>query len=317
MTAINPSHLLARTNGGLDIYSYVLAQFYKDPVSLTGGRQLVRNPFTGGRKSLLLEKRGGMLRHQDLARPSFSGTALDFAWLYLKPASREALYVQLDQLLSLQIRVNPDKKVAGFFGKEEPWYPRVSFFKSPISNTTPRMSLDLAQVHTLISDVYLSPITKKLRSLTNLKERRIFKANRFPYVTFSGIFSSRRDQDLVKHSSLVVFDFDMLPNVAEVRHILLHETALETQLLFVSPSGNGLKWVLKIEPENGNHRDFFLSVSNYLWRSFGLKTDGSGRDVSRACFLSFDENSYLHPRHRKESATQGKHLDYSGIWKMN
>lgn len=318
MTAINPSLILERTNGGFDIYSFVLRQFYEEPVAYNGSiSQLVRNPFHGGRKTLLLEKHGNVIRHRDLVLTSFTGAAFDFAWLYLRPHSLESLYLQLDQLLHLKIQRIPENKLAGFLGKDEAWRPQVSYFKNPISNIKPMITLDLAQIHKFITGPHLVDITRKLRSLPTPKERRLFKANRFPYVTFSGIFSSRRDQDLVKHSSLVVFDFDDLKNVEEVMHILLHETALETQLLFVSPSGNGLKWVLKIEPENGSHRDFFLGVSNYLWNSFGLKTDGSGRDVSRACFLSFDENCHLHPRHRKESATRGKQMDYSEIWRMN
>ena len=115
----------------------------------------------------------------------------------------------------------------------------------------------------------------------------------------------------------VVFDFDGLDNIAEVWRLLLYETALETEMLFISPSGNGLKWVLRIEPENGSHRDFFLGVSNYLWSEFRLKVDSSGKDLARACFLAFSPESYLHPRHRKESATRGKEMDYAGIWRMN
>lgn len=317
MKTLTPTDILSRTQGGRDIYAYVLRQFYRDEIVSFEDcdRQKVRNPFNGNERTLLLEKIGGVVTHRDLARPGFAGTAFDFAWLFLKPRDREELYFLLDQLLHLNL--------SGFSGKreaqppKEAWRPQVSFFRKPISNILPSATVSLFKVHQLLTGGYLAKITQQLRAISDPKERRRFKATRFPYVTFSGVFSSRREQDLLKHSSLVVFDFDDLEDVAEVRQQLLFSTALETELLFTSPSGNGLKWVLRIEPENGSHRDFFLAVSNYLWSEFRLKVDSSGRDLARACFLAYSPDSYLHPRHRAESATRGNVMDYAGIWKMN
>ena len=82
-----------------------------------------------------------------------------------------------------------------------------------------------------------------------------------------------------------------------MKRLLLHETALETEILFVSPSGDGLKWVLRLEPDLMSHRDFYLSVSNYLKLEFKLETDKSCRDLSRACYIPNDPDSYLGERH--------------------
>ena len=318
MATLNQTNILSRTNGGRDIYAYVLGQFYREELKSFDNcdRQQVRNPFNGNQRTLLLEKVGDIITHRDLARPSFMGTAFDFAWLFLKPKSSEELYLLLDQVLHLKLSLFSGKG-GSEASTDNLWRPQVSFFRNPISNTRPSACVDLATVQQLVTGRYLVEKTLQLRELSNPQEKRRYKATQFPYVTFSGIFASRREQDLIKHSSLVVFDFDDLEDVTEVRQLLLFETALETEMLFVSPSGNGLKWVLRIEPENGSHRDFFQGVSNYLWSEFRLKADASGRDLARACFLGFCPDSYLQPRHCKESATRGNWMDYAGIWKMS
>jgi hypothetical protein len=96
-------------------------------------------------------------------------------------------------------------------------------------------------------------------------------------------------------------DFDHLSNSAEIKQILLKDPYFETEMLFVSPSGDGLKWVIPIDTDRAPHRDYFMAVSNYLEKIYNLKPDPSGKDISRACFLPHDpeasstQNIYRHP----------------------
>ena len=72
----------------------------------------------------------------------------------------------------------------------------------------------------------------------------------------------------------------------------------ETELLFRSPSGNGIKWIIPVVNNNGHdHEYYFRAVSNYL-KSFGITVDKSGKDVSRACFLPHDPNAFINPKYR-------------------
>ena len=154
------------------------------------------------------------------------------------------------------------------------------------------------EIHTLITSDKYQGITTKLRTIQKAKEKRIFKANNFDYVTFSGEFERRNDNNLIKHSSLITIDFDHLPNVNEVKKQLLEDAYFETELLFTSPSGDGLKWIIKIDLSKATHQEFFKAVANYLQQTYNLEVDQSGKDISRACFLSHDPDAFLHKKHR-------------------
>ena len=138
--------------------------------------------------------------------------------------------------------------------------------------------------------------TRELRSKTDIKEARQYKSKHFDYCTFSGKFNSRAEKDLVQHSGLLCLDFDHLKNLEEVRQQLLNDDYLETQLLFISPSGNGLKWIVEIELSKASHLDYFLGIQNYLKLDYGLSIDPSGKDICRACFLPHDPNCYINPQ---------------------
>ena len=90
-------------------------------------------------------------------------------------------------------------------------------------------------------------ITQKLRAISDKTEARKFKAFQFDYVTFSGVFTSRGDKNLKAHSGLMVIDFDHLQEPDKLKERLLNDQYFETELLFTSPSGDGLKWIVSID----------------------------------------------------------------------
>ena len=138
--------------------------------------------------------------------------------------------------------------------------------------------------------------TRELRSITDIKEARKYKSRYFDYCTFSGTFDSRSEQALKQHSGLLCLDFDHLKNLEEVRQQLLNDDYFETQLLFVSPSGNGLKWIIEIDLSQTTHADYFRAVANYLKQTYNVDVDKSGKDISRACFLPYDPDCYINPK---------------------
>ena len=180
---------------------------------------------------------------------------------------------------------------------DDSWRPQVSYFKPPISNVLPSEEISLQEVHRRITGGDLAGITAKLRSLEDPKKKRSFKAKHFPYVTFAGSFAKRQDSALLRPSGLMVFDFDHLQDPAYTRSVLLELPEFDTELLFTSPSGDGLKWIIKFHRDDMSYEDYFLSVSNYLTVNHNLQPDASGKDRSRACFLPHDPEAYLHPRH--------------------
>ena len=171
-----------------------------------------------------------------------------------------------------------------------------SYFKCPIHNTIPYSDVSLFEVYTVINGEYFKQKTEMLKKVTDKKQARIFKSQNFDYVTFSGIFNNRHNSAIIKHSQLMVIDLDHLSNIKNTKYLLLSDTQIETQLLFTSPSGDGLKWVVKIDLDIATHLQYFIGLKNYLYKTYNLVVDSSGKDISRACFIPHDPNVYINPK---------------------
>jgi hypothetical protein len=118
-------------------------------------------------------------------------------------------------------------------------------------------------------------------------------------VTFSGTFSKRNDAALIQHSGLITLDFDHVSNLQELKETLLLDRYFETELMFISPSGDGLKWIISIDLRECNHQDWFQAISAYIKATYQLEVDKSGKDISRACFLPHDPKVYINPNYLK------------------
>lgn len=293
--------ILNKTHNGLNIYAYVLRQYYPDATVLTlSGRncRLTRNPFNNDKKTLSIYVVNSFAVHKDLELGNFEGDVFDFAKLHFKTKTETELVNKLNEVLHLRLFKEIEPKENWLDEPDDTWYALCSFYKAPIRNVFPNKTLKLHEIHSLITSDNYKGITTKLRIIQDTKEKRIFKANNFDYVTFSGEFERRNDNNLKKHSSLITIDFDHLPNLNEVKKQLLEDDYFETELLFTSPSGDGLKWIIKIDLSKATHQEFFKAVANYLLQTYKLEVDQSGKDISRACFLSHDPDAFLHKKHR-------------------
>lgn len=176
---------------------------------------------------------------------------------------------------------------------------RFSYFSRPIKNTLPERSMTLLEVYRNIKSERNQWQTMALRSLTNREEARRFKSRAFDYVTFSGVFSRRSEQSLIQPSGLLCIDLDHVPDLLALKLSLLNDHYFETQLQFVSPSGDGLKWIVAIDHSVHPHGIWFSAIVNYLHEVYGAEADASGKDISRACYLPWDPDAYLHPKYLK------------------
>ena len=80
---------------------------------------------------------------------------------------------------------------------------KISRFNPPIYATKAISTISLTDVYNeVISDAF-KEITEKLRNMADEKEARDFKRNNFSWITPSGIFSKREENNLSKHSSLI------------------------------------------------------------------------------------------------------------------
>ena len=174
--------------------------------------------------------------------------------------------------------------------------PEFSFFSKPITNIYPKNDLKLVDAYLLIKSPIYKEVTEECRGLMDTKERKEFKNENFDSCTYSGIFSSRKDECLLKHSGLLTLDFDHMEGVVELKKRLIKDEYLETELIYVSPSGDGIKCLIKIDLSMGTHLEHFEAVSNYIKATYSIEIDKSGKNVSRACYLCHDADVYINPR---------------------
>jgi len=292
--------ILDKTHSGLKIYAYVLRQHYPNETVLTlSGKdcRITKNPFNKDKETLSVRIVNEIAIHTDTEIDTFKGDVFDFAQLHFKAENETVLLNKINSALNLNLDVTNKEDVHRLNEPENTWYALCSFYKAPVRNVYPFKTLKLKEIHALIIRDTYKDITGKLRSITDPKEKRIYKANNFDYVTFSGEFERRNDDNLIRHSSLITIDFDHLENLIEVKNLLLKDEYFETEMLFTSPSGDGLKWVIKIDLSQATHQVFFKAVANYLKETYNLEADQSGKDISRACFLAYDPLAFLNKKH--------------------
>ena len=140
-------------------------------------------------------------------------------------------------------------------------------------------------------------VTDQLRAISDHKAARSFKASNFNYVTFAGVFKQRENKELIKHSGLLTIDFDHIDNIDNLKKMLLNDESLETELLFISPSGDGLKWIIPIDLQKADHLKYFTAVQNYLKFTYEIEIDNPGKDLARACFIPHDPEVFIHPKY--------------------
>jgi hypothetical protein len=112
-----------------------------------------------------------------------------------------------------------------------------------------------------------------------------------PAVLWSGTFTKRANDALVQHSGLLCADLDGLnSSLPDVRQKLKDSPYL--WLLFLSPSGDGLKAVFRCPADAAKHTGIFRAVEQHVRGLTGVQIDESCKDVARLCFLSYDPELY-------------------------
>ena len=175
--------------------------------------------------------------------------------------------------------------------------PQFSFYRKPIWNTTPLKAISLYDAYAYIKGDYAKEQTEHLRSIPDKKVADAYKAKNFDYVTFGGTFTVRDDAQLIFPTDLLCLDFDHVPNVQMYRNQFLADPEFETALMFTSPSGQGIKWIVPIRTCCHTYQQVFAAVTNYVKATYGLVPDQKCKDISRACFLPHDPQAYINPKY--------------------
>ena len=136
------------------------------------------------------------------------------------------------------------------------------------------------------SDYYKNKIWE-IRNQQDAILRRNLKAS-LPSVLFSGIFDKRTDKGLKTHSGLVVLDFDHIENIQGFKEAVCKDEY--TFAAFISPSGDGLKVLIRIPDSAKDHERHYMSLMKKY-----PQLDPTSRNISRVCYVSHDPQIYVNP----------------------
>jgi len=167
---------------------------------------------------------------------------------------------------------------------------KVSFYEN-IKSVKPRRFITVYKVLEDIRNGTYKEQIKSVRLYQNDDTKRGQEKMKLPLVGFSGTFSSRANSNLTQASGLAMLDFDHVTNLKELRSKV--DIDKYTFSSFTSPSGDGLKVLVKI-PLVDNDKDykaFYIELQKY-YNKFD-KTDDATKDIARATYFSYDPNLYL------------------------
>lgn len=128
------------------------------------------------------------------------------------------------------------------------------------------------------------------------KEQRNKLKKKLPMLCVNGIMPQRDGRKLVKYGRYMCLDFDGFETVEETEKI---KEKLEkdpyTLLAFISPSGKGLKVFIEVKTRitQTDHLELFEGAKKHF--SYIDGWDDSVKDISRACYLSYDPELYYNP----------------------
>ena len=165
----------------------------------------------------------------------------------------------------------------------------VTLFRNIVETATPfHRPVDV--VLQRIKEGATKDLVKRIRAERNKTERNELKKG-LPAICFSGTFNKRNDKSLVEHSGLICLDFD---GYDKKKELISHKENLTKDpyvyAAFVSPSGNGLKVLVRVPADPDNHVNYFNALQKHFDSPHFDKTC---KNLSRVCYESFDPVLYV------------------------
>ena len=166
---------------------------------------------------------------------------------------------------------------------------QITIFKD-IKDTSQPFYREIEVVLKRIREGASKDLVKKIRAEKNKENRNLLK-QKLPAVCFSGKFNKRNDKSLQEHSGFICLDFDGY----KANKDLLQDKEKLTKnkyiySVFISPSGKGLKALVKIPKDPENHVNYFVSLQQNLNSPYFDKTS---KNISRVCYESYDPLIYI------------------------
>ena len=136
-------------------------------------------------------------------------------------------------------------------------------------------------------------LVKKIRKEQDKGIRNSLK-KALPSICFSGKFVKRSDVSLQEHSGLICLDLD---GYSKQKDLLLDKSKFSKNpyvySCFLSPSGKGLKILVKITKDPESHVGHFVALEKHFKSPYFDKTS---KNISRVCYESYDPLIYVNEK---------------------
>jgi hypothetical protein len=177
--------------------------------------------------------------------------------------------------------------------EEAQFLPQFSVFPNCMTTTPFEEPWVIETLVKKIRDGDYKPQIDEIREIED-KEKRNEKKKLLPAITPSGIFlPTRNNANLARPSEIITFDFDVVVNIMAALVLLKKDEF--SYLVFLSPSGTGIKVFVRILPGTSRHKKVFNALRKYYKKHYGLEADGKCGDIARLCYLSSDPDVYWNP----------------------
>ena len=165
----------------------------------------------------------------------------------------------------------------------------ITIFKN-IKETDAPFHRNVGHIITRIKDGASKELVKRIRKEQRKAERNELK-KQLPAICFSGIFTKRNDSSIQQHSGFICLDFDGYEKSKDMLQDKENITKSPyTYSVFISPSGQGLKVLVKIPQDVDNHVNYFNSLKKHYNND---KFDDTCKNISRVCYESYDPLIYV------------------------
>ena len=166
-----------------------------------------------------------------------------------------------------------------------------------IKDTTNTSVLEFSQIYEVIKS---SPDIRNMVLNYRKNHNSTFKMM-LPCFTSCGVFAYRNCGSLSWYSEVICLDFDHISGerLKEIKSEICSWDI--TFMCFISPSGDGLKVLLRHDNKNPEyHNNLYAQVLECFrnFKDYGLYLDSCTSDLSRATFFSWDPEIYYNPDSR-------------------
>lgn len=161
-------------------------------------------------------------------------------------------------------------------------------FKS-VKNTKPERISNLVSVlEEIRNGVYKTQI-EEIRKQENPSKSPL--KDKLPLFTPTGIFNYRSIAGMETYNGVICLDIDNIPNAEEIKEKC--KTLPWVYSAFITPSGQGLKVIVKTNATKETYKETELSVADAFFHTTGCSRDNHCKDIARIQFVSYDPTIYI------------------------